>query len=371
MVELLTISEAAQRMHVSRQTIYTWIQEGRIKPILTPGGRRRIPEDQLLIGESESAEQSDLDVFPVWDISQLDPIQTEPMGTKEKYWFPRTEECWYWDGLGNDYREYIFKAGREGMGENWAEKVSAELCMLLGLPHAQYDLAVYKDKRGVISPTFVPKGAYLQHGNEILATYIVGYEKLKRYNQTQHSVDAVFKILDDDNIHLPLGWQYTGEISSASDIFTGYLMLDAWIANTDRHHENWGLIHIPETKEVYLAPTFDHASSLGRNISDDERWERLTTRDIGRSMPLYVSRARSAFYPSQNARKPLLTLETFQQAVGKRSEAARYWLNRLAAVETYDIESVILKVPSDEMSETAKEFTWTVLNLNKERLLTL
>jgi len=369
MAELLTISEAAQRMHVSRQTIYTWIQEGWIKPVLTPGGRRRIPEDQLIIGEPESAEQLGPDVFPVWDISQLDSVQNEPMGTKEKYWFPRTKENWYWDGLGSEYREFIFKAGREGMGENWAEKVSAELCVLLGLPHAQYDLATYKTKRGVISPTFVPRGASLRHGNEILATYIRGYEKSKRYHQTQHSVNAVFDILNDEKVQLPLGSPDEGRMERASDVFTGYLMLDAWIANTDRHHENWGLIIVPQARKMYLVPTFDHASSFGRNVTDDERWERLTTKDTGRSMSHYVNRARSAFYLDQDAHRPLSTLAAFQQAASKRSEAARYWLNKLETVSPDDVESVILKVPADEMSKIAKEFTWTILNLNKQRLL--
>ena len=369
MVELLTISEAAQRVHVSRQTIYTWIKEGRIRPVLTPGGRRRIPEDQLIISEPESVEQSEFDVFPVWDVSELDSIQNEPMGTKEKYWFPRTERHWYWDGLGSEYREFIFKAGREGTGENWAEKVSAELCTLLGLPHAQYDLATYMTKRGVISPTFVPRGASLRHGNEILVTYIPGYEKSTRYHQTQHSVNAVFDILNDEKIQLPLGWEARAEISRASDVFTGYLMLDAWIANTDRHHENWGLINIPQERGVCLAPTFDHASSLGRNVTDGERWERLTTKDTGRNMSHFVNRARSAFYVDQDAPKPVSTLEAFQQAAGKRPEAGRYWLARLGLVSPDDVESIILKVPSDEMSEIAKEFTWTILELNKQRLL--
>ena len=371
MGELLTISEAAKRIHVSRQTIYTWIQEGRIKPVLTPGGRRRIPEEQLIIGKLESEEQYVSDVFPVRNISQLDSIQNEPMGTKEKYWFPRTEEHWYWDSLGSEYREFIFKAGREGMGENWAEKVAAELCTLLDLPHAQYDLATYKNKRGVISPTFVPSGASLRHGNEILATYIVGYEKSKRYHQTQHTVNAVFDILNDEKVQLPLGWIDNKEMRRASDVFTGYLMLDALIANTDRHHENWGLIGVPQAKKVYLAPTFDHASSLGRNVTDDERWERLTTKDAGRSMSSYVNRARSAFYLDQDARKPLSTLEVFQQAACKRPEGARYWLNKLEMVSPDDIEAVILKIPSAEMSEVAKEFSWTILNLNKQRLLAL
>jgi hypothetical protein len=54
-------------------------------------------------------------------------------------------------------------------------------------------------------------------------------------------------------------------------------MLDALIGNTDRHHENWGLVlqGTSDHQDLRLAPTFDHASSLGRNETDERREARL------------------------------------------------------------------------------------------------
>ena len=49
MKELLTISEAANKMRVSRETIYAWIRKGKILPVQTPSGRLRIDEAQLII----------------------------------------------------------------------------------------------------------------------------------------------------------------------------------------------------------------------------------------------------------------------------------------------------------------------------------
>lgn len=42
------------------------------------------------------------------------------------------------------------------------------------------------------------------------------------------------------------------------------------IGNVDRHHENWGILRKRVDGEWYgrLAPTFDHASSLGRELVD-------------------------------------------------------------------------------------------------------
>jgi serine/threonine protein kinase HipA of HipAB toxin-antitoxin module len=52
------------------------------------------------------------------------------------------------------------------------------------------------------------------------------------------------------------------EYPSAFAQFTGYLVLDALIGHTDRHEENWGVIE-GITGAKRLAPSFDHASSLG------------------------------------------------------------------------------------------------------------
>ena len=351
--ELLTISEAAKRMHVSRQTIYTWIHERRIKPVLTPGGRTRIPEDQLIIKKWEPTEEVVTNVFPIRNISELDPNRIEQMGTKEKYWFSRTENHWYWGFEGN---EFMFKAGRQGTGDNWAEKIASELCQLLGLPHAEYDLAVYRGLKGVITPSFVPGGgARLELGNEILEWYIPGYEKRKRYKQTEHTLRDVLAIL--------------GGVDNATDVFVGYVMLDAWIANQDRHHENWGLVIVPEDRTVRLAPTFDHASSLGWNEPDSKREERMNTTDTGRSMNQYVQRARSAFYGTSGDTTLLPTLEAFHEAAKIRRDAARFWLSKLEETSLSDARSIINRVPKEEMSDIAKEFAQRVIELNKQRLL--
>jgi len=365
--ELLTISEAAERMHVSRQTIYTWIRESKLKPVLTPGGRTRIPEDQLIIKKWDLTEAVISNIFPIRDISELVPNRIEYMGTKEKYWFSRTEKHWYWDCEG---QRFLFKAGREGTGDNWAEKVASELCELLGLPHAEYDLAVYQGLKGVITPSFVPEGgARLETGNEILAQYISGYEKTRRFRQSKHTLKVVLTLISKEAPELPIGWSGSDGINMAVDLFVGYLMLDAWIANQDRHHENWGLVVVPETRSIHLAPTFDHASSLGRNENDSNREQRLNTKDIGSNMDAYVKRARSAFYSTASDTKPLSTLEAFVEAATRRRDAARFWLSKLEGISLSDPRSIIDRVPKEEMSNIAKEFSQRIIELNRQRLL--
>ena len=359
--ELLTINEAARKMHVTRQTIYAWISNGRILPVTTPGGRFRIPEEQLILETTQINERENHRVFNILDISDVEPIQDEQMGTKRKFWF-ETEGCRFW-----------FKFGRDNTGDNWAEKVASELYELIGLPHAEYELAVWRKAKGVVSPTFVPVGAQLRPGNEILAKIMHGYEIRKYYKQRKHTVRLVMAIMEDKELKLPIDWSGLDGIHSAADVFVGYLMLDAWIANQDRHHENWAHIVVPEggTRSVHLTPSYDHASSFGSNETDTNRKSRLTTRDTGRSMEKYVERARSAFYSMADSSKPLSTIAAFQIAASRKPEAARIWLKQLRGISSSDTLSILERIPETEITEVGIEFTQKILDLNSERLLKL
>lgn len=278
------------------------------------------------------------------------------MGSKRKFWFA--------DDHGIPF---LFKEGRPNTGENWAEKVACELCALLDLPHAAYELAEWRDTKGVVTRSFVPPGGRLLLGNELLARFVKGYPADRRYKQTQHTVSAVMAILHAKTVELPVSHK-TKAVVLAADLFVGYLMLDAWIGNTDRHHENWGLMVIPP-RRVELAPTFDHASSLGREESDARREERLTTKNKRQSVVAYATRARSAFFRTVTDTKPMSTLGAFVAAARLRRQAGRFWLNKLAAMDAASITRIFERMPVSEMSEISQQFANQILKINRDRLL--
>ncbi len=369
--KLLTIQQAADKMNVSRQTIYTWINSGRIIPVHTPGGRKRIPEDQLIISQLEETETRKTDTYEIVNISKFIPVRTEQTGMKEKLWFVREDDNWHWDLEGD---EFLFKVGRPGTGENWAELITCKLCDLIGLPHAEYSLAIYKGKEGVITPSFVPSGMRLILGNEIMQHIVEGYNKEQRYKQRKHTLIRVLyairnRLNDEDETELPVEWNNPVGIDNAVDTFIGYLLLDAWISNTDRHHENWGLIQDLATGKYHLAPTFDHASSLGSHEKDTNKLDRLTTKDYNRTVERFVERARSALYKWQTDSKPLYTIDAFLEAAMIENNAAKVWLNKLEEINMDVIGILLDLVPAEIMSETSKEFTWNVLEVNRNRLI--
>jgi hypothetical protein len=170
------------------------------------------------------------------------------MGTKEKFWFHHEE-------LGL----CLYKKARPNTGEDWSEKIAAELCNLIKLPHAKYELAIFNNEKGTISPSFVPENGSLIPGNEILAKIFLDYPQDSK-DLSQHTLNNIFRIFETSSVNLPKNWKALDGIETAIDTFIGYLFLDVWIGNSDRHHENWAFIDF-EGKS-YLAPTYDHASSL-------------------------------------------------------------------------------------------------------------
>jgi hypothetical protein len=283
----------------------------------------------------------------------------EQLGSKPKFWFQNAASI-----------DCLFKEAQLHTGEDWSEKIAGELCRLLGLPHVDYDLALWKDRKGVVCPTCVPIGGRLVHGNELLAQLVPGYPQQRFFKVSQHTLENVFATLQSAEINVPIGWEPFAGVDQAIDVFVGYLMLDAWIGNTDRHHENWALVVSPKTT-IHLAPSYDHASSLGTHETDGNRRDRLTTRDTRRSMTRYVARATSAFFASSLDKKPMLTLDTFREAGMRRPDAAEAWLERLAQVPCQDVQAIFAQMPPDRINTVATEFALKMLALNYQRLLTL
>ncbi|MGD8910189.1 MAG: hypothetical protein PVI92_12675 [Chromatiales bacterium] len=297
-------------------------------------------------------------MFPVLRLIDDTPDSLEQLGTKEKYWFR------------NDNKHYLFKIGRPNTGENWSEKIAAELADLLGLPHASYDLAIWRGNRGVLSPQFVPTDGRLILGNELLAEHHEGYPQHEVRKVKDHTLGRIHALLTRPAIELPPDWPPPSDaITQAFDLFLGYLLLDTWIANQDRHHENWGLIRHQE--QIYLAPTFDHAASMGQNETDKNREDRLTTKDKGRHISTYVKKARSAIYEHKTSKKPMLCLELFKKAASKSPSAADFWLDQLHQIEENDCQELFSQLPLDEVTQPARDFALTLLALNKQRLLAL
>lgn len=281
----------------------------------------------------------------------------EQIGTKEKYWV-----------RGN---RYLFKRGRPRTGEDWAEVFVSEFCEVLGIPHAKYCFARdWTGKYGVLTESFVPECGSLILGNELIKKYFIGYDATKRYKHTGHTLSRVLTLIHyaTENYGLLPPAVCPGPVHKPIDVFTSYLLVDALVGNQDRHHENWGFISCPE--ELYLAHTFDHASSLGRNDKSEKKMCLLEGRDKRVSMESFCCKAKSPFYLKTDSR-PLSTLDAFCVAAsfnGRKFDLMPF-LDGFTTDGLYDIFSQFPRDLPNGPNEIDKKFAIAMVNTNKDRLL--
>jgi hypothetical protein len=112
----------------------------------------------------------------------------------------------------------------------------------------------------------------LVHGSDILERFITDKKRGR-----PHGVRT--------NVQLCKRWR----IEDAPEWWGKVLVFDAIIGNTDRHPENWGILHRAGDHwkaNTVMAPAFDNATSLGYEIGE----ERLSDLSNRSSLDKYVER---------------------------------------------------------------------------------
>ena len=198
-------------------------------------------------------------------------------------------------------------------------------------------------------------------GNQIMDWAIEGYDPLIRYGQSDHSFGNIWTSLERV-------FRQTAA-NEARTMFAGYLVLDALIGNTDRHHENWAILgHRVEGRwRRRLAPSFDHASSLGRELLDDRRTLLLREKRVG----WYSERGRGGIYWGRHPRTAVSPIDLARRAVTLHPASFEGALVRLAALRDGQVTEIVNRVPSDWMSPQARAFAVDLIIRNRERLMEL
>jgi hypothetical protein len=268
---------------------------------------------------------------------------TEQLGSKPKFW------------VLLDDRRWLFKVARPGTGEDWAEKVAADIARAIDVRAATVELAEYSGRRGCISQNFVDvrAGQSLVHGNEILAMRVTGYDKGKTFRQSDHTLE---------NIDAAIRGLFAPAFAErALTELAGYIVLDALIGNTDRHHENWGLLrslsNVPAEQSLAVAPSFDHASSLGRELLDERREELLSAGRVG----WYVSKGRGGIFRNPDDAHGANPLRFVQVAARAYPSFFRPALERVAALAEGDIRDLIEGLPDQRATPPAKRFALAMI----------
>ncbi len=298
------------------------------------------------------------------DVSSWRVVDAEPLGTDEKAWLE--------DHLGN---RWLFKPAeikRNGtrQGQDWAEKIAAEIASLLRLPHAHVELVVREAAEGSVSLRIGSDDFVLREGTLLLIDRrAAGYvpiselaEGSPRKRRPGHSLQNIRAALDQ--VAAPRGSRLP-ESLSAFDIFVGYLVLDAWIANRDRHDQNWAVLEPQLGKGPrLLCPTYDHGNSLGYGLSDTNRVDWMSS---SKRMGQFAERG-TAFRLQNSGPGTIPTLVTVAVSalLMASPEGRAYWSDVIQELPVSRAMDLVGRVPG--LSVPARTFAARLLEINAERL---
>lgn len=285
------------------------------------------------------------------DVSDWAVVDEEPMGTKDKNWLEDP-----------DGRRWLFKACRVQHGEvhdeDWAEWITWRLAGLLGIPAATIRFAQRSGRRGVLSLSMVRGDERLVGGNELLARVDESYDEFASRANPGYTVLAVRAALDQvpapPIAHLP-------DSFTAFDVWASYVLLDAWVAGRDRHHENWGAIEGPDGS-LRLAPTFDHGNHLGFQESPTRHATLAADPEL---LDRWAAKGRSHHF----AGRPPLVRVAHEALKAAGIEAAAHWLEALSGVDDDLVLDQLLQVPGNVLSDPSVTFCHKLLTVNRRRLL--
>jgi HipA-like protein len=302
----------------------------------------------------------DREPYPIIHLHKDDVLASEEMGSKRKGWVrvPDDAECWLF--------KYARFSNGQVTGEHWAEKVAAEVADLLQIAHARVELATLEGSPGCISRRFselAQPGAELIHGNDLLSGAVLGYDRTKQFRQSDHTVEHILAAIS----HV---LSAPHERAAAFRQMGGYLILDAIILNTDRHHENWALVRIihPDGRVSHnMAPTFDHASCLGRNEPPDKlaAWLAETGRPAWYAAR---SKCRGGIYLRSDDAHGANPLKLLELVARKWREYFAAWAPHIERVSESALCDTVDRVPDRTMMSAQREFAKALLRVTFQRV---
>jgi hypothetical protein len=188
----------------------------------------------------------------------------EPGGDDEKLWLeePGSGVRWLF--------KPVVKTAERRQGEDSAEKVVAAVATLLHVPAAHIELATRRQegetRDGCISRSVRPSG-WQSHTGAVLLTEVVEDFDVKDPDRRGHTLANIARVLE--GYGAPPDFDGPADFD-AFDVFAGYLLLDACVANQDRHSQNWSVLFWDKGDRKLMA-SYDHASSLGFQLTDARR----------------------------------------------------------------------------------------------------
>ena len=239
------------------------------------------------------------------------------------------------------------KNSREGLRFNHvSEYLGSHIFALLGIESQETFLGTYKNENVVVIQDFLEE-------DEVFVPFNgVGDSSLEQDKEKyQYSYEDIIKMLLD-NVKLT-------DVEQTIDMFWDMFIVDAFIANFDRHGSNWGFIK--KDNKYRLSPVFDNGSSLFPQLNTDEKIEAVLENQEEINRRIYKFPTSQVKY---NGKK-----SSYYEIISSLDfEECNFALVRI--VERIDFDKINKLIDSVEyISEIRREFYKTILKQRYENIL--
>ena len=239
------------------------------------------------------------------------------------------------------------KKSREGLRYNHvSEYLGSHIFALLGIETQETFLGIYKGENVVVIQDFLGE-------DEVFVPFNgVGDSSLEQDKEKyQYSYEDIIEMLQD-NVKLT-------DVEQTIDLFWDMFVIDALIANFDRHGSNWGFIK--KDNKYRLSPIFDNGSSLFPQLNTDEKIAAVLENQEEIDMRIYKFPTSQVKYKGKKS--------SYYEIIS--SLAFKECNNALIrVVERIDFDKIHKLIDSVEnISEKRREFYKTILKQRYEKIL--
>lgn len=248
---------------------------------------------------------------------------------------------------GRFYLVKFQKNSREGLRFNHvSEYLGSHIFSLLGIETQETLLGTYNGENVVVIQDFLGE-------DEVFVPFNgVGDSSLEQDKEKyQYSYEDITGMLQD-NIRLT-------DVEQTIDLFWDMFIVDAFIANFDRHGSNWGFIK--KDNKYRLSPVFDNGSSLFPQLNTDEKIESVLKKQEEIDMRIFRFPTSQIKY---NGKK-----SSYYEIISSLAfEECNNALVRI--VERVELDKINKLIDSVEnISEKRKEFYKIILKQRYEKIL--
>jgi len=162
--------------------------------------------------------------------------------------------------IKGNFRYLFKKSNKRYPWQFWNEVIAYHIGMLIGVnvPKAFPAINSSGNECGALIEWFLDMPSILVHGGDLMKNINEAYDMQKGKQHNFEDIISICKALQLVNM-LTKDWE---------KYWVKVLCFDAIIGNTDRHHNNWGLIFRKGNHEIMFSPAFDNGTALGYEILD-------------------------------------------------------------------------------------------------------